>query len=149
MVKKFFGKRSKIVSVLLTIIWIAGVLHLVKSHPTDTHEKFTRMQADIDNLLKVGGTVIDRSENFKYGSAYVLLVMSETGWSQELMSKFDVELKERQWVKHPVLDAYCLDGMQIVVRRHTGMHNGVGTNFVGATYDASTIKQCSEASREN
>lgn len=101
------------------------------------------MRVDIARMLEAGGTVIERTENAKYGSAHVLLVMSDVGWSEMLTDRYEAVLLANGWTKRKDLSGYCLNGMRLAIKRHDGMRDGASVNFIGATYNAQTIRDCS------
>jgi hypothetical protein len=128
--------------VLLLPVWAYGLYFVITSNPTDSEEKLSLMKSDITQLLEIGGTVIERSENAKYGGAYISLLMSEVGWSEELMERYAAVLTRNGWVRRNDLRGYCFSGMKLVMTRHSGMKDGIGVNYIGMTYNAQTIRDC-------
>lgn len=142
MTKRFLSRRYLFAVVILVPIWAYFLYFAITENPIDSQEKMVRMRADIENLLAVGGRVIEREENAKYGGAYISLVMSDIGWSAELMEKYEAALLRGGWVKRTDLNAYCFNGMKIEIKRHAGMRDQSTVNYIAAMYNAQTLKEC-------
>jgi hypothetical protein len=120
-------------------------VYALKKNPSvsEAQSKFAMMKDDMGKLMSVGGKVVSSHQRSKYGGALIHKTLSDEGWSDDLIQKYEGILIERNWRKLvKSYRQYCKDGVLAEIEPNSGMHNGQGANGVSMTFDASTIEKC-------
>lgn len=133
------------VQIFIAISGLVFMIFAAMKNSRDEVGKLKIMESDMDLILGVGGVVAMRSQNYKYGSAYLYVGIDAKTWSTELMSKYTQELRDVGWVE---VDSdgesiLCKQGISAEVNGDVEYGDGVGMYGIAMTYNALTIKKCS------
>lgn len=132
------------------LICLFLLLNALVSNPSSSKAatRLALMQEDMAILLGQGGKVVNETSNAKYGGAFLTRYLSDEGWSDSLLSRYQATLVSRGWSqlgRRPL--KYCKDGILATLEPNHGVIDGVGINYVGMTYNAMTIQECADRRR--
>ncbi|MCP3657424.1 hypothetical protein [Herbaspirillum sp.] len=139
----FKFKSSLIAGAIFIWAIVLGAALMNNPSLSGAKSRLVIMKEEMDALLGQGGRVVDAEESAKYGGALLARLIGDEGWSRLLLQRYQETLVSRGWKRiqdTPIL--YCKDEILIKLQPNAGVTNGVGTNYIGMTYDASTIKRC-------
>ena len=131
----------------MAILWVAVLLFAFTSNPSsaDTGKKLHMMVGDMRQLMTLGGKVLVETQRAKYGSAIVYRVLSDEGWSNDLVRKYSAALLRNNWKPLPGSAlSYCKEGVLAEIEPNSGTHDNKGTNMVSMVYDASSLRKCAD-----
>lgn len=128
-------------AVILFFLMIGLIAYNIQRNPTDGAQKLIAMEKTAATLLSLGGNVVEKKQNSKYGGAVITILFDNKDWSPELVKKYEDSLINNGWSLRES-GTFCRDSAELKIISHSSEKNGRVFNFVGISYDAITIKNC-------
>ncbi len=137
-------KLNKRLGIGFALIGVFAIFFAAKNNPTDTVKKILFMSSDVDAVLRNGGHVVSRTQNSKYGSAFIFVTIDANSWSFGLADKYTDTLRALGWEKRSGEDRtfLCKDGVRADVYRDVEYNERKPAYGFGMSYNARTIQQC-------
>ena len=135
------NKRIRTSLAAISFVMMGLVVYNIQQNPTDSAQKMIAMEKTASTLLSLGGNVVEKKQNAKYGSAVITILFDSKDWSPELVKKYENSLINDGW-KLQGSGVFCRDSVELKIAPHSSEKNGQIFNFFGISYDAITIKDC-------
>jgi hypothetical protein len=138
-------KHKKSILAILVIAWLVMLLIGFARQPRSgqVEMNYSTMQEDMKHLLRNGGKVVDSTDLVKPGRARVSRIIDVEGWSDSLLKKYQIALREKGWSQLNATD-FCKQGILAKVIANAGMQNGREINWISMEFDSLTPEKCAK-----
>lgn len=153
MITKTTGwKKYKFIIMALAFpVWFLLIIHAIRTNPSagESKEQLVMMKSDLSGMLSLGGEVVNRYENAKFGGALLSVEISDEGWSQLLLANYQTYLVGQGWQPNQSSSlTYCKHGALATFLPQAGMRNKIGINYISMVYDPVSKKTCEQMQTE-